>query len=435
MLFVCGPAACVGHINDTGHDGSVAGDARSDLGASDSRTDTPVVPPNDVATVSDVPTVTDVTTPTDTPTPPPDGPIEPGFDAGPCGATTLVGAMTVTPIGVSARHAAPTSTGGVVVLGNMGSSTVMQRYDGAGSPVGSSFPVSASETFGIAASPDRYAVLYARDSDVLALSIFDTAGTRQADTVLLGGVPHDVTNNEWFGALIRQGRVTWSASGNVFVPYFTVQRLWPDGVAHYGDSLRTVRPDGSPDSTIWGWGCSHSMEVRIAAHAAGLGPMCVSDCYPGKGVYFNHNTQVYSDPSGNCAGTVNSRAGGIAPVSGGFVMAFRSPEGRSSNDAAVVFVSDGGTVGTVAWLSSGPDAQSVDVAALGDGAVAGWVVGSTGYVQRISSSGVPIATAETIAPDLLSGATDFFTYDNGDAGWVAGGGSGSRLVRIRGACM
>ena len=426
-------AACGNDMNGLG-DGAPF-DARRDAQTTDARVVDAIVVfdtggGRDTGSVMDVArdTPADVGA-TDVPPPRPDVPIEPPFDSGSCAAGTLMSAMVVTPIAQSAQFAAPTSTGGVVVLAG----GMLHRLTGTGGALGAAIPVATPTPYGLAASPDRYAVLYTRDSDILALAVYDLAGTRIADTVLLGGVPHTVTNNEWFGPLIRAGRVTWT--GTSWGTYFTVQRLWPDGVAHYGDSLRTLRADGTPQDTRWGWGCSHSMEVRLTSNPGGLGPLCVSDCYPGKGVYFDHNTLIHTDPSGNCAGSIDTHLGGIAPVAGGFVLAFRSPAGRTSNDAAVVRVGDDHTRGTIHWLTSGPGAAtSIDVARLGDGVLAGWTVGSQGYLQRVDAAGAPVGTPEMIAGDVLSGASEFFTFSNGDAGWVTGaasGGSGGRLVRVR----
>lgn len=411
---------CVGHVRDDGRDVVIVADARRDAASEIAPLDAPTA---DVT--SDIAREDTFVAPIDTPPPPPDTPVEQPVDAGPCTASTIASAITTTTLSISARFAAPTPAGGAVVYDG---STVL-RVDGAGQTVGAPLAIGASEPYGIAAMADRLAVLYARDSDVLALGIFDLAGTRITETVLLGAVPHDVTNNEWFGPLIRKGRVI--STGTEWGVYFSVQRLWPDGIAHYGDSLRTVHADGSPGQTVWGWGCSHSMDVRLAVSGAnGLGPLCVSDCYPGKGVYFDHNTFVYDDPSGNCAGIVDTQLGGVAAVNGGFLAAFRTPAARTATDAAIVRIAADHSVGAITWLTNGNGgASSVDVAAYGDGALVAWSAGGQGFVQRVDATGALTGAPESVDPALLSNATDFFTYANGDAGWAVG----SQLVRVR-AC-
>lgn len=363
---------------------------------------------------------------TDAPIPPTiDSGPEPTFDAGPCGATLASAISFVDLGGVSgAAQAYPTSTGGVLVASPSGGNITLQRFDGAGAAFGPSASVAGDGLWGVAASPTANAILASR-GDQLLLVIVPSGGGAAIETRLLGANDHTVTNNEWFGDLLRAGRLDWN--GSEWITYSTVQRLWPDGIAHYGDTLRHYAASGAAGSVEWGWGCSHSMDVRLTHDASGaLGPVCSSDCFPDKGVFFRHDTTVYLDPSGNCAGFVAQQLGGVANVGSDFLVGFTSGEGRGSIDPAVSRWS-GGTVTPPVWLSDAAgDASELHVAPFESGAIAAWIDGSDGHVVRLSATGAIVGTTETIPASHLSGAGDFFAYADGDVGWLVG----NRLARL-----
>jgi hypothetical protein len=362
---------------------------------------------------------------TDAPTSPIDTGVEPPIDAGPCG-TTLAASLSRTPVAglPSGAMAFPTTTGGLATAYGSGTITV-QRVDGGGARVGPAIDVPGDALWGVAAASDALAVLVHR-GDELHLVVHALDGAPIADTRILGGVPHDVTGNEWFGNLLRAGRLDWT--GTEWVAYSTVQRLWPDGIQHYGDQLRTFARDGTPVATHWDWGCSHSMEVRLAHTAAGVGAVCSSDCFPDKGVFFMHRTTVFLDPTGNCMGYVQQRLGGAAAVGTGFVVGWTSATGRSSIDPAVARVGDDRSVGPVVWLSSAAgDERELHVGPYGSGAVAAWIETGGGRIVRLDPSGSPIGAVETIDAAAIDGASDFARLSDGDTAWVVGG----EMARLR----
>lgn len=375
--------------------------------------------------------------PTDSGTPPRDSSTVdtsvPPFDAGACGATTLAASLTVTPIaGASTTgrvFAAPTAGNGAVIAMRGAAGVDVLTVAGDGTPAGASVTVAGTRPYGIAVGGGTVGVIVNRGSDALYLLGLGAGGATVFEQRLLGEVSHDVTENEWFGTGIRDGRLAWT--GTQWAAYYTVQRLWSDGVAHYGDQLRLFEANGTPARTVWGWGCSHSMEVRIAHDGSGLGPLCASDCYPAKGVHFNHRTFLYSDDRSNCSGGYTSHLGGIAPVGSGFLAAFTAGDGRTSEDVAIVPIT-GGTPGTVSFLTSDSvDDTSPNLAAYGTGAIVGWVAGGTSRLLRVGATGSPLGAAESVAAASLGNASDFFQYENGDAGWVISSGGGISLARLR----
>ena len=353
--------------------------------------------------------------------------IEPPFDGGTCAGGSLASRLTFVDVAGAGggTRAYPTSTGGAAMAFQGGAGIGVLRLDGRGAPFGARVDVTGDALWGVAASPDAIAVLVSRGDELLL--VVTGGGVVTHEERLLGAVPHDVTNNEWFGDLLRAGRLDYDGSG--WVTYSTVQRLWPDGIAHYGDTLRSFTAAGAPSGVTWDWGCSHSMEVRLAQGRGTDGAVCSSDCYPGKGVFFQHNTQVFLDASGNCAGFVAQRLGGIATVSDGYWIGWTSPEGRTSSDPAISHVV-GGTPGPPIWLSDvAGDASDLHLAPYQGGLIVGWNEAGSGHLATLDAAGAITGAVESIDVGTLSGADDFFVYQGGDVGFA----SGSRIARLR-AC-
>lgn len=369
------------------------------------------------------------------------GPIErdagpPPVDAGPC-ETGLAANFSLSPIAAlppAAVHAAATRTGGLAIAWASGDGVHLTRIDGAGRTLGADTIVPGNAAWGVAVSnDDSIGVIVDRGSDEMHLVAVGGDGSTLFDTLVIGGVPHDVTENEWFGTNIRAGRLAWT--GTTWAVYVTVQRLWSDGIAHYGDTLRFYDSSGSTAGGGWGWGCSHSMEVGIVQNGAGTGPVCVSDCFPGKGVFFNHTTALFDDPSGNCGGRIDTRLGGIAAQSDGFLIAFATPYMRGSMDVALIHVANDQTPGPVQWLTTDATADAnVHIAPYGGGALVGWNAGGTERLVAVDRGGSPVLGPEDVPGAGTADASDFVTLEGGDVAWVTRMGAGLAMARVR-ACF
>ena len=425
-LLLVAAVACTGSLSTTGGDSRIDTGTRAETGPRDDAEPPADTAPAGDASLEDSATTMDATA---------DTMVEPPFDAGPCVGGALGARFSTEPVpAVSASgrtFAAPTSTGGAVIAWRGSDGIHLTRVDGAGAAIGSDAVVDGNAPWGLAVTDAAYAVLVDRGSDEIFIVGVSPSGASLFETRILGGVDHSVTNNEWFGSLLRAGRLTWT--GTEWAAYVTVQRLWPDGIAHYGDTVRLFDPGGAPARTVWGWGCSHSMEVGIAQNASALGPVCVSDCFPGKGVFFNHRTEMFLDPSGNCAGRIDTRLGGIAPIAGGFLVSYVTPHTRMSADVAVQHVADAGAVGPVVWLTDDMTADAeARIAPFEDGGIAGWVAGGTDRIVALDASGTPVGSAIDLSGAAIASSSDFFNFSNGDVGWVSTSG-GTQLARLR-AC-
>lgn len=329
--------------------------------------------------------------------------------------------------------AAPLPSGDALVAFHDGGTIHVVEIGPDGTRRGTEHTTNGTRLYGLAAHAGGRAVLVSRGSDILALVAWSPAGAVEIDQTILGDVPHDVTENEWFGPLLRDGRLAWT--GSAWATYNTVQRLWNDGIAHYGDTLRYYDATGARVNGGWGWGCSHSMEVRISHNGTRTGPVCLSDCYPSKGVHFSHREeQLWTDPAANCAGGYSTELGASVPVADGFWVMFAANDMRSSQDIGMGKVDNAGNlVGNLVWYTAdavadgSPNAAEYDA---GELLVAWTSNGNDTYARANLSTGALIGTPATVAGGELATASDFFRFPNADVGWAfsAGGNVGLAVM-------
>jgi hypothetical protein len=121
----------------------------------------------------------------------------------------------------------------------------------------------------------------------------------------------------------HRGKLAWN--GEQYAAYFAIHGTagWTEG--HEGDKLKFIDPNGVIGSGGWEWGCSHSMDVSILFTAGRDMPICISDCYPGKGVYLKNRYRLAS-ADGNCAGTTTARFGQVVEFGSWMAMVYLSIE-------------------------------------------------------------------------------------------------------------
>lgn len=262
-------------------------------------------------------------------------------------------------------------------------------------------------------------------------------GSQVFDTPIVADPPSDTEGARWVDNWGHEGRLL--VAGSVYVAYFGHTRHWGAMGKHQGDLLAsfdvtTGARTGGPAG--WDWGCSHSLDVRLAWDGARVAPVCLSDCYRTKGVLLDDNTVLSDEPSGNCAGSSNGELGGLAPVpGGGFAVTFSTAEGRASRDVAFRTISAQGTPGPVTWLAMGPgDERAPHLARYGaDRLLASWVDGGDSKLAVLSATGAVLEGPVT-ASVAVDQRDDFAAYPGGDVGFATGGGGTLQLTRVR-ACV
>jgi hypothetical protein len=333
-------------------------------------------------------------------------------------------------------YGAPTPAGGLAIAWTTTTNSLhLTRLDSSGNVIGPDFVLNAKAAHGLVATSTGYALLVQRDPDVIAFVILDLNGNVVVDKMLDGNVDHTVVGSEWYAYggvsawLGEGGRVVWDPSTKTYAVYFPVQRHWPDGISHFGDTLRHLTETG--DQVVnWGWGCSHSLDIRMTVSGSTLEPVCLSDCYAQKAILLSDATVLSSEPSGNCAGSSAATLGGLVPVSDGFWLSYVSPEGRTSKDVALKHVSTSGTAGSVIWLTNTTgDETSPHLGVIGSDLLALWQDSTGTRMQLLDATGTAVGSTRTIGV-TLGAFDDLFSFSNGDAGWVRANGSGLSIGRI-----
>jgi hypothetical protein len=251
----------------------------------------------------------------------------------------------------------------------------------------------------------------------------DRAGTELARTDLVGGGDHGVEGVEWFGEFAQTGRLVGRGDGT-YAAYHALHRHWPDGIGHQGDTLRLLDAAGNAIGGGWGWGCSHSMDQRLAFGPSGLVPICISDCFPGKGIYFNHNSAMLTDdPAANCAGGFTTRLGGLVSTAGGFALVYQ-------DDSAVAHLGLFDASGAPASDRVLDVAGTSRLAAYGDGLLLGSQGGGGAAIARLDAAGSPVGEAAEVAglglPDQ-----DFEGRADGEVAWATASGGALSVARVR----
>ncbi|GMV15205.1 MAG: hypothetical protein KJ015_04365 [Myxococcales bacterium] len=337
--------------------------------------------------------------------------------------------------GGSPIYGAVMPSGDTAIAWMSGGNIYVTRVNAAGTRLGTDYSVPGLHVHGFTATTDGYAMLVARSPDHLYFVKLNTSGAVVVDKDLIGGCNQATIGCEWYSYsstfAAEGGRLHFKGSG--YTAYFPIYRRWPDNIAHTGDTLRHLDLSGNAGTGSvagWGWGCSHSLDLRLAQNGTTVGPVCLSDCYASKSILWADSKVISSEPSGNCAGTSGAALGGFVSVSGGYWLSYVSPEGRPNKDIAVAKLDTAGNVSTKVWLTSNSvDDDSAHLVAFKGGLLAAWRTGTTRTLQELDiTTGNPVGAPVTTT-SAFRAKDDFFAYPNGDAGWVYASGANLILAR------
>jgi hypothetical protein len=347
--------------------------------------------------------------------------------APPCAAETLADAVRATSISImggtpTRAITAQAGSGSVVAWGSSDGNIHITPLDAVDERSGADILVDGSQVFGVAAGNDDVALLVSRPPDFMTFVRVDLAGNVLATTNLVGGGDHNTVGIEWFGEFAQTGRLVAKGDGT-YAAYHALHRRWPDNVGHQGDTLRLLDASGSPLGGGWDWGCSHSLDQRLAAGPNGIVPICISDCYPSKGIHFNHNGgQITPDPGANCAGGYSTRLGGLVAVSSGFFLVYKDGEGGAHLGA---FDAGGKPTSDRALTVTGESR----LARYADGMLMGSDGGSGTSLQRLDSTGKDVGGPAMIAQPLPD--HDFEGRSDGEVAWAHVTGDTLTVIRVR----
>lgn len=366
----------------------------------------------------------------------------------PCGGLEermTVQAVDVSPAQVKARPGRRTRglpvmlavvPGGVAVAwADTAGSVHVTAVDDAGQRMGEDVIVPGDEVRGFVAGPDGYYSLLVVRGDEMHLVLYSQRSPEETvDTRIVGGVSKTRSGSKWVDDWGHEGRLVWD--GEKYAAYFGHTQNWGAQGKHQGDLLWFFDAAGQKievEGEGWDWGCSHSLDLRLAHNGTRLGPACLSDAYPSKGFHFNHRTSlIRSEPSGNARGYSAANLGGWVPRADGFLMSLTSPEGRRSSDVGMIHVANDGRPGPAMWLTDTPgvDESAPHLAAYGPRLLAGWTGDGQGYLAEVAGDGTvvvgPDATTAEVGP-----RDDFVTLPGGDVAWAYVWGNPSELKIVR----
>jgi len=399
----------------------------------------------DVATPTDAPTATDVPTPTATPFvcgPLPDRlrvtDLDLGEDRIRTGGPDF---WTTNPIFTARQRGGTTWVGWPDTAGNVH----LTPLDADEQRSGPDVVVQGDEIRGLVAHDDGLALLVVDEPVVCAAGIAEcshpaspVAEHSTLSLVRLGAEGQELwrkalvgaagmgARSKWIDWQPHESRLAWD--GRRYAAYIGHTYNTGGSGTHQGDLLWYFDEDGTQVDADegWDWGCSHSLDVRLAWNASRFGPVCLSDLYPTKAFHFNHREQeIRKEPSGDAQGGSEARLGGLVATRDGFMMSFASPRGGSTSmrDIGVLRIANDASIGAITWLTTTSDVgeDGPHLAAYGTGLLATWAAGGEHLALELDAagkpSGEPTALGARIAPkdDLLG------NLPGGDVLWATVG--------------
>jgi len=286
------------------------------------------------------------------------------------------------------------------------------------------------EIRGLAPHFDGTALLVVRGDSLYVVRV-ESDGTVRYDKRLIGGESHSRPGSKWVDDWGHEARLVWD--GERYGVYAGHTQYFGSKGKHQGDLFWYLDSEGErivrDNDGDWDWGCSHSLDLRLAYNGTRFGPVCLSDSYPSKGFHFAHReAEIRKEPSGDAHGRSDANLGGWVPLEDGFLMSFSSPEGRASSDVGVVFVHNDAWVGDVHWLTDtrGVDESGPHLAAYDEQFLAGWTSGRSHTIAVVDRDGSIIDGPVEIEATIQD-KDDMVTMLDGSVAWAFVDGNASRL--------
>ena len=352
-----------------------------------------------------------------------------GGTTGAC-PTALADRVRSTPIAVSPNvnlgssrsgatlpvHLAVAPSGRAVAAWPDGTNVHVTPLDSADQRAGDDVLVPGTEVRGLVAHDDGEALLVVRGDSMVFVRL-DVAGNTTATLSLVGGNSHTTSGDRWIDTWSHQGRLAWS--GSQYAAYFGQSGNFGSQGNHQGDHYSMISPTGTLMSGGWDWGCSHSLDERLAHNGTVFAPICTSDTYPGAGIWFNNRTNISQEPSITNSGA-GSKLGGLVPASDGFWFTFTTPAGRASFDVAFVHIGNNGTPSGKVYLTDTASVveQYAYLAKYGDALLAGWATTAGQLTLATVDTAGTILEGPAAVTARIGALDDLVTYPNGDVGWA-----------------
>jgi hypothetical protein len=308
----------------------------------------------------------------------------------------------------------PTPSGGSKLAWADFSGTVhVTALDANDQHTGTDATLTADEVHGLVAQDDGTTVLV-KHGDVMALEHLDSTGSVTFNTPIVGGNDHTASGDKWVDSWPHEGRIAWS--GSTYAVYFGHTQNWGAEGNHQGDLYYDYDNNGSRTGDNWDWGCSHSLDVRLALSGSTFGAICLGDCYPGGGIWFNHNT-AEATINGTCTGFSDGQLGTMVADGSGFAFVYTAKNGANTDvHFRVVDSGGGGILDQLITNTDGVDETLPNLAHYGSNFIVGYSASSAYYLVEIDGSGNVLMGPETVTQGFGK-SEDFINFANGDVGW------------------
>jgi hypothetical protein len=320
--------------------------------------------------------------------------------------------------------------GGMIAWTGTDGQVHLTPFDAEDQRAGPDIDIEGEEVRGLQVHGNGAALLVKR-GDVMALLRIDRDGELLWEEDLVGNANQSVAGSKWVDGWGREGRLGWD--GSRYLAYFGHTQQFGANGKHQGDLLWYFNASGEKQEEGWDWGCSHSLDVRLAYNGTRFGPVCLSDAFPEKAMLFHHRTKIRDEPTGNGSGGSEGRLGGLVPLDDGFAFSFGSPDpGRASRDIGIVFLDHDGKAGEEHFLTdtSEVDEDAPHLAGYGSNFLASWMEGEEHKLALVDGAGSLMKPPSSI--DARIGARDdMIQLSNGDPGWAYAWGDMQSLKLVR----
>lgn len=275
----------------------------------------------------------------------------------------------------------------------------------------------------------------------------DTAPSRVWETELVAGTNYPSSFH------IGDSRMNYAATGE-YRAYYHVHST----SGHEGDAYFRVNATTGTPTTVWNWGCSHSMSNLLSYHPVlnTTLSLCVTDCYPGTSGSFDTGSigGLYTDGrsllqlmNAGCNGNVAGEIGMIVPIyNESWAVIFNGHRKKSergqktystkthNQDVAIAFVNSSGKLaGSVKWLTdTGEDEADPGLARYGafcnsetckgfgqreNVFLAGWKRGADRFLAYLLSDGEIRAGPYNVSRLVLDGVETTVSWGARDDTW------------------
>lgn len=338
----------------------------------------------------------------------------------------------------------------------------VQAIDAAGERFGVDLTVPGDDVRGLFAHADGVALLVAR-GNTLSIVRLDQQGKVVFEQKVEGADDVQVSGARFLDDGLRGGALDWD--GTRYTVYSSIKQNFGSQGTHQGDVLTFYDATGKRSTKDgWDWGCSHSLDLRLAPGMGLLSPICQADAYPKPGI-IARNRQIVATPdltgeggviySGYAAQPRAALLGGAVADGDGVFASFASNDAnkRATRDIGVVRF-DAKSTGTKVWHSTLEKEQiawSPDLMRYGKNLLLYWETstvgnqkadGYAGHLMELTSTGAATSTSVDIAASaagtgpfkLRARDVPAVSVPGGDAAYLAAPTAAAlSIVRLR-AC-